>query len=55
MEKKFEKMILCECGYYNKMNNVTIYGTCTRCGNILNPKNKFKHEMYNKLKLWRKK
>ena len=55
MKKKNEPLILCECGYNNKINNVTIYGTCTRCGKILNQKYKFKYEMYNKLRLWRKK
>lgn len=53
MEEKKEKLIKCECGYQNKKFNVQIYGTCTRCRKILDEKAYFKHEMNEKLRLWR--
>ena len=47
---------VCEkCGYRNKKKNYERYGTCTRCGAIIDPKAKFEYEMVTKLKLWRKK
>lgn len=52
--KKTLNNVKCECGYQNLSNNVKIYGTCTRCHKILDDKAYFKHEMYKKLMLWRK-
>lgn len=48
------KGIKCECGYFNQEKNVFVYGTCRGCGKILNPKNKFKYEMFCKLRMWKK-
>ena len=45
--------IKCECGYNNQPENVKHYGTCTRCGKVLDERAKFRYEMYNKLRLWR--
>lgn len=42
-----------KCGYYNLKQNWQLYGTCTRCHEVLDEKIKFKFEMYNKLKLWK--
>lgn len=43
----------CGCGYNNKMKNVKIYGTCTKCGKTLDEKARFRYEMFCKLNLWR--
>ena len=48
------KGIKCECGYFNQEKNVLVYETCRGCGKILNPKNKFKYEMFCKLRMWKK-
>lgn len=48
-------LVKCECGYQNKTYNVKKYGTCTRCGKVLDQKAKFDYEMYIKLRLWNKK
>lgn len=48
-------LVTCSCGYNNRLFNVQTYGTCTRCGKILDEKVKFKYEMFCKLNLWRKK
>lgn len=42
------------CGYANLKHNAEMYGTCTGCGAVLDPKAKFKHDMYKELRLWRK-
>jgi hypothetical protein len=47
--------IKCECGYQNHKNMVEIYGTCRGCGKVLDSKAKYRHEMYVRLHLWRKK
>lgn len=52
-ENKEIKHIVCECGYNNQPWNVKKYGTCTRCGKVLDPKAKFDYEMIVKLRLWR--
>lgn len=52
MRKKI-KHVVCECGYYNQPWNVRIYGTCTRCGKVLDKKAKYRYEMNKKLRLWR--
>ena len=54
--KKYKKLnlIKCECGYNNQPENIKIYGTCRGCGKILDEKAKFKYEMKNILKLWRR-
>lgn len=49
------KLVPCECGYNNKEYNIKRYGTCTRCGKVLDKKARFDYEMICKLKLWRKK
>lgn len=33
-----EHFTTCECGYNNKKDRLEIYGTCLRCGKILNQK-----------------
>ena len=49
------KLVQCpKCGYQNRQDSYYLYGTCTGCGYVLNEQNKFRHDMYNKLKLWRK-
>lgn len=55
-KKKYKPLdnIICECGYQNLKHNVKTYGTCTRCGKVLDEKIKFKYEMNKKLRLWRK-
>ena len=45
--------VICECGYHNQPWNVEKYATCKGCGKTLNSRNKFKREMYNRLRLWR--
>lgn len=54
--EKFIPGIKCPyCEYSNKPFNVKKYGTCTGCKKLLDEKAKFKHEMYERLRLWRKK
>ncbi len=52
-KEKFVPGIKCECGYQNKEFNVRTYGTCTRCGKVLDSKAKFNYEMFTRLRLWR--
>ena len=52
-ERKIIKHVICDCGYCNQPENVARYGTCRRCGEVLDKKAKFNYEMYDKLKLWR--
>lgn len=52
-DKNWVIHVVCECGYNNQPNNVKTYGTCTRCGKVLDEQAKFRHDMYNKLRLWR--
>lgn len=34
--------VICpQCGYYNKMNGVNLYGTCKRCQFVIDPHIKF--------------
>lgn len=54
-KKESLNLITCECGYQNKPENIRKYGTCTRCHKVLDEKIYFKYQMYNKLRLWRKK
>lgn len=42
-----------KCGYNNHPDKVKFYGTCLRCGKVIDEKAKFIHDMYNKLHLWR--
>ena len=44
----------CECGYYNHLDKIKIYGTCKLCGKVLDKKAKYNYEMNKRLKLWRK-
>lgn len=46
-------LVKCECGYFNKIENVKRYGTCTRCKKVLDKESKIKYDLYNKLKIWR--
>ena len=47
------KMIKCpKCGKYTTQDLVLRYGTCL-CGQVLDPKAKYKYEMFCRLKLWR--
>lgn len=53
-EKVFMEFIVCpDCKYNNKPKNVELYGTCLRCHKVLDEKSKFKHDMINKLHLWK--
>ena len=54
-DKKIIEFVVCECGYNNQPENVNKYGTCRRCGKVLNDKAKFEYEMVCRLRLWRKK
>ena len=54
-EKVKIEFITCECGYNNQPNNIKKYGSCRRCGKVLDPKAKFEYEMVCKLHLWRNK
>lgn len=49
------KYVKCECSYNNNVERLKIYGTCLRCGKVLDKEAKFKYEMNKKLKLWRNK
>lgn len=53
-DKKLVELVTCKCGYNNQPENVARYGTCRGCGAVLDSKAKFNYEMYNKLRLWRK-
>jgi hypothetical protein len=53
-DKKFVELITCECGYNNQPENVAKWGTCKGCGKVLNKKIKYRYEMYQRLRLWRK-
>ena len=58
MKKDYNKeldLIKCECGYCNQGYNVRRYGTCLQCGRTLDEKARYKHEMYCRLHLWKKK
>lgn len=52
-EKGELQLVVCECGYNNQLYNVKFFGTCTRCRKVLDPRAKFRYEMYKKLRLWR--
>lgn len=54
-DKKIIPLVTCECGYNNQPEKVAIYGTCRGCGKVLDKKVKYKREMYQRLRLWRKK
>ena len=52
--KNFPNFIVCDkCGYNNFDYNVERYGTCLRCGKVLDEKAKFNYEMVCRLKTWR--
>ena len=51
----FDKGIKCQkCGYFNQYHNYKKFGTCRLCGSVIDKKAKFRYEMYNRLRLWRK-
>ena len=53
-DKSFDELVKCDkCGYNNKKFNIEKYGTCLRCGSVLNKKAKFDYEMFCKLRMWR--
>lgn len=52
-KEKYLELVTCECGYNNQPYNIERYGTCTRCGKVLNKKAKFDYEMFCKLRMWR--
>lgn len=56
MKNKHKELdnIKCECGYQNHKVMIEKYGTCKGCGKVLDPKAKYKYEMYCRLHLWRK-
>lgn len=54
-KEEFEKQhVVCECGYHNFKELVKRYGTCRRCGKVLDPKAKLEYERVCRLGLWRK-
>lgn len=55
MTKDFKKdMIKCsKCGKWSRKQIVDVFGTCL-CGEVLDPKAKFRYDMKQKLRLWRK-
>ena len=54
-EKVKIEFVTCDCGYNNHPDNIKKYGSCRRCGKVLDPKAKFEYEMVCKLHLWRNK
>lgn len=40
-----------DCGYANARYNYLSYGTCTRCGKVLNEKTKFMYEIKSRLRI----
>ena len=55
-ESNFKNGKVCEkCGYRNREENWKVYGTCTRCGSVIDEKAKYKYEMNKRLRLWRNK
>lgn len=54
-KKELDNVKCPNCGYSNLKYNVQKYGTCTGCRQVLDEKARFKHEMYERLRLWRKK
>lgn len=54
-DRKIIPLVKCECGYNNQPWAIERYGTCKLCGKVLDEKAKFHYEMYDKLRLWRKK
>ena len=51
--KRYTEHVKCECGYNNLPENVKQYGTCTKCGKVLDGKAKFRRGMYHRLRLWK--
>lgn len=48
-EKMMEEYITCdECGYNNKKSRFEAFGTCLRCGKVLDQKIYFKAQMVKK-------
>ena len=55
MDTNFDKGIKCQkCGYFNQYYNYKKFETCKLCGSVIDKKAKFRYEMYNRLRLWRK-
>lgn len=54
-DKKLIPMWVCGCGYNNHPKLVERFGTCRGCGKTLDPKAKYKYEMYCRLHMWSKK
>jgi hypothetical protein len=47
-------LIYCDkCGYCNRVEMISKYGTCRGCLAVLDEKAKFKYEMNKKLRLWK--
>ena len=42
IEKKY---ITCECGYNNRKNRLENFGTCLRCGRIIDERSYFKRKL----------
>ena len=57
MKKEFKNdNITCpDCDYHNHKDIIARFGTCKRCGKILDSKAKYNYEMFCRLRLWRKK
>lgn len=53
-KEKFEKNIICECGYQNIPENVAKYGVCRGCGKIIDKKVYFERVMSRKLHIKRR-
>lgn len=57
MKKEFKNdNIICpDCDYNNHKDTIARFGTCKRCGKVLDSKAKYNYEMFCRLRLWRKK
>ena len=44
-----ERYVTCSCGYNNEKGRLRFFGTCLRCGKILDERVNFKRQIINKL------
>lgn len=45
--------VVCECGYDNQKNSIDTFGTCLKCGKILNERAYFKYNMRKLTRSWK--
>ena len=48
-----DNFLICGCGYHNKKEWTSYFGTCNRCRKVLDKKAYFKYEMNKRLRLWK--